>query len=407
MRLGQKGADSADRCDLDRLHQHRLRAGRRRRAARTRHRDLRTGVVRQDDARAAGDCRGAETGRHGRVRGRRARARRRVRAEARRRSRQPAGVAARQRRAGARDRRSPHPVERRGRRGRRLGGGARAEGRNRRRDGRRADGPAGPADVAGAAQAHRRRLEVEDLAHLHQPAAREDRRDVRQPRNHDRRPRAQVLRVGPRRHPPHCQHQGRRRRRRRAHAREDRQEQGRSPVPRGRVRRHVRRRHLAHGRSPRPGRREADHREERRVVRVRRRAPRPGARERQAVPQGQPGHRADDRRSRPARAGADRATSKPPPSKRRAGCARRARHRAPAVVSAGAPPPRWPTPATPCSPQGDPIATAALPPSGHPHSVRPHATTTRRTRRLRASQTSRPARRSTSSSTPRGAGTSG
>ena len=50
---------------------------------------------------------GAEDGRHGRLRGRRARPRRPVRAEARRRPRQPARVAARQRRAGARDRRGP------------------------------------------------------------------------------------------------------------------------------------------------------------------------------------------------------------------------------------------------------------------------------------------------------------
>ena len=47
-------------------------------------------------------------------------------------------------------------------------------------------------------------------AHLHQPAAREDRRHVRQPRDDHRRPRAEVLRVGAPRHPPHCQHQGRR-----------------------------------------------------------------------------------------------------------------------------------------------------------------------------------------------------
>ena len=76
------------------------------------------------------------------------------------------------------------------------------------------------------------------------------------------------------------------------------------PVPRGRVRRHVRRRHLAHGRPARSRGREADRREERRVVRLRRRAARPGPREREAVPQGKPGHRSDDRRSRPARAGA-------------------------------------------------------------------------------------------------------
>ena len=144
------------------------------------------------------------------------------------------------------------PLERRRRRRRRLGGRARAAGRNRRRDGRSADGPAGAADVAGAAQAHRRRLEVEDVPHLHQPAAREDRRDVRQSRNDDRRPRAEVLLVGAHRHPPHRQHQGRRRRGRRPHAREGREEQGGAAVPRGRVRRHVRRGHLARRRSARP-----------------------------------------------------------------------------------------------------------------------------------------------------------
>ena len=74
-----------------------------------------------------------------------------------RRSRQPARLAARQRRTGARDRRSAGPLERGRRRGRRLGRRARAARGNRRRDGRSADGPAGAADVAGAAQAHRRR----------------------------------------------------------------------------------------------------------------------------------------------------------------------------------------------------------------------------------------------------------
>ena len=85
------------------------------------------------------------------------------------------------------------PLGRRRRRRRRLGRRAGAARRDRRRDGRRADGPAGAADVAGAPQAHRRRLEVEDVPDLHQPAAREDRRHVRQPRNDDRRPRAEVL----------------------------------------------------------------------------------------------------------------------------------------------------------------------------------------------------------------------
>ena len=41
--------------------------------------------------------------------------------------------------------------------------------------------------------------------HLHQPDPREDRRDVRQPRNHARRPGAEVLRLGPHRRPPHRQ----------------------------------------------------------------------------------------------------------------------------------------------------------------------------------------------------------
>ena len=114
-------------------------------------------------------------------------------AEAGRRRRQPARLAARQRRAGARDRRSPDSLERRRRRRRRLGGRVGAESRNRRRDGRSADGAAGAAHVAGAPQAHRRRLEVEDMPDLHQPAPREDRRHVRQPGNDDRRPRAEVL----------------------------------------------------------------------------------------------------------------------------------------------------------------------------------------------------------------------
>ena len=77
MRLGQKDVVHADSGHLDRLGQPRLRARHRRRAARPRHRDLRAGIVGQDDARAAGHRRGAEARRHGRVHRRRARARRR------------------------------------------------------------------------------------------------------------------------------------------------------------------------------------------------------------------------------------------------------------------------------------------------------------------------------------------
>src|SRR6188768_50162 len=50
----------------------------------------------------------------------------------------------------------------------------------------------GAVDVAGPPQAHRHRVEIQNQPHLHQPAPREDRRDVRQPRNDDRRTRAQV-----------------------------------------------------------------------------------------------------------------------------------------------------------------------------------------------------------------------
>ena len=51
------------------------------------------------------------------------------------------------------------------------------------------------------------------------------------------------------------------------------------------------------------GRREADRRKERRVVRLQRRASRPGPRERQAVPEGQPGNLPVDRRKGPQGAG--------------------------------------------------------------------------------------------------------
>ena len=76
----------------------------------------------------------------------------------------------------------------RGRRGGgRLGGGAGSQGGTRRRDGRQSHGPAGPADVAGAAQADRLVRKSQDLRDLHQPDPREDRRDVRQSGNDDRR----------------------------------------------------------------------------------------------------------------------------------------------------------------------------------------------------------------------------
>ena len=129
------------------------------------------------------------------------------------------------------------------------------QGRTRRRHGRAADGLAGAPDVAGAAQADRDRLEVENLPDFHQPDPRKDRRDVRQSGNHHRRPRAEVLFFDPRGYPPHSVDQGRRPRGRLAHARQSREEQSGRAVPRGRIRHHLRRRRFARRRSARPGRR--------------------------------------------------------------------------------------------------------------------------------------------------------
>ena len=125
---------------------------------------------------------------------------------------------------------------------RRLGRGAGAEGRARGRDGRLARGAAGAADEPGAAQAHRRHRARQHAGHLHQPAPHEDRRDVRQPGDDDRRQRAEVLRVGAPRHPAHRRAEGRRAGGGQPHAREGGEEQDGAAVPRGRVRRPLRRR---------------------------------------------------------------------------------------------------------------------------------------------------------------------
>ena len=226
MKLGEDALVRDVAVALDRLARARHRARRRRHAARARRRDLRTGVVGQDDAGAAARRRGAEERRHLRLHRRRARARRRLRAQARRAHRGPAHLAARPRRAGARDRRHAGALggDRRARG--RLGRGARAARRDRGRHGRPADGPPGAPHVAGAAQAHRHDRQVADDRRLHQPDPHEDRRDVRQPRDHDRRQRAQVLRLGAPRHPPHRRHQARRRGDRQPHQGEGREEQG-------------------------------------------------------------------------------------------------------------------------------------------------------------------------------------
>jgi hypothetical protein len=96
--------------------------------------------------------------------------------------------------------------------------------------------------------------------HLHQPDPHEDRRDVRLAGNHDRRQRAQVLRLGAARYPPHRRHQEGRRGGRQRDQGEGGQEQGRAAVQAGDVRHPLRRGHLARGRdhrsrraSPAPG----------------------------------------------------------------------------------------------------------------------------------------------------------
>ncbi len=113
---GRVRREDGVRRHLDRLDRARPRAGRRRASARPHRRDLRSGVERQDDARAARHRRGAEARRHGGVRRRRARARSDLCAGAGDRPRQPAGLAARHRRTGARHRRDARALERRRRR---------------------------------------------------------------------------------------------------------------------------------------------------------------------------------------------------------------------------------------------------------------------------------------------------
>jgi hypothetical protein len=209
-------------------------------------------------------------------------------AEARRERRRPADLPARHRRAGPRDRRHAGALGRHRRGGDRLGRGADAEGRDRGRDGRPAARPAGPPDEPGAAQAHRQHQAHQHPGHLHQPDPHEDRRHVRQPGDHHRRQRAEVLRLGAPRHPPHRQHQEGRGSHRLRDPRQGRQEQGGAAVPPGRIRHPLRRGHLARGRDHRARRAAQARRQVRRLVRLQRRAHRPGQGQRPRVPQGAP-----------------------------------------------------------------------------------------------------------------------
>jgi hypothetical protein len=86
------------------------------------------------------------------------------------------------------------------------------------------------------------------------------------PGNHDRRQRAEVLRLGAPRHPPHRRDQGARRGRRQPDAREGGQEQGGAARSAGRVRHHVRRGHLEDRRVDRSRRQGRRHREVGRLV---------------------------------------------------------------------------------------------------------------------------------------------
>ena len=140
------------------------------------------GVVGQDHGLPARHRRGPGTRRRGRLHRRRACPRSGLRPGLRGQRRRAPGQPAGHRRAGARDHRDADPLGRGRLRRPRLGRGAGAAGGDRGRDGRLVRGDPGPADEPGAAQADRRRQSLEHLARLHQPAAREDRGHVRQPR---------------------------------------------------------------------------------------------------------------------------------------------------------------------------------------------------------------------------------
>ena len=108
----ERPAAGVRRRRLDGLALARPRARHRRPAARPHRRDLRPGVVGQDDARLPRDRRGAAARRHLRLHRRRARDGPAVREADRRQHRRAARLAARHGRAGARDHRAAHPLGR-------------------------------------------------------------------------------------------------------------------------------------------------------------------------------------------------------------------------------------------------------------------------------------------------------
>ena len=120
-------------------------------------RDLRPGILGQDHLGAACRGRGPEKGRHRCLCRCRTCARPRLCQQAGRRYRRNADLPARHGRTGAGDHRHAGALGRRGHRGDRLGGGADAQGRAGRRNGRSAARPAGAADEPGAEKTHRLR----------------------------------------------------------------------------------------------------------------------------------------------------------------------------------------------------------------------------------------------------------
>ena len=218
-----------------------------------------------------------------RVHRRRARDGPAVRAGDRRRHRRAARLPARLRRAGARDRRHARALGRGRRGGHRLGRRAHAARRARGADGRPDRRPAGADDEPGDAQAGRQPQPHADAVHLHQPDPREGGRDVRLAGDPARRSRAEVLLVPAPGHPPHRDPQGGHRGGRQPRPRQGGQEQGRRALPPGRVRHRVRQGLLHVGLPDRPRHRAQRGHQVGLVLLLRRRAPRPGAQQRQGA----------------------------------------------------------------------------------------------------------------------------
>ncbi|SVD82281.1 uncharacterized protein METZ01_LOCUS435135, partial [marine metagenome] len=241
----------------------------------------------QDDDRPPRRPRGPKGGRDSGFHRRRARPGCDFRAPHRRRCRRPDHLSARQRRAGPGDHRYAGAKRRLRRHRPGLGGRSRPPGRTGRRDGRFPYGPARPPHVPGAAEADRLHQPLAHLRDVHQPAAHEDRRRLRQPGNDHGWTRSGILRLSSSRYPPGSAHQGRRRGNRQPNAGEGGEEQAGAAVPPGGVR-HVfpgrAVRCFARGRPPGPGRGSRTHRQERNVVFLRGRAFGAVAGERQGFP---------------------------------------------------------------------------------------------------------------------------